>query len=96
MIKIVAKCVIKNDHINAFKAIAETLVDATRANDAGCISYELFQDSENKNVFVFVETWEDMQAIGLHAKKPHFKQAIEQITPISEQEMAVNVMNLVK
>lgn len=96
MIKIIAKCVIKNDKTDEFKVIGEKLVDATRANDKGCISYELFQDAEAKNVFVFVETWENIEAVGLHAEKPHFKDAVAKITAISETEMAVNVMNLVK
>lgn len=96
MIKIVAKCVIKNDKIEDFKAIANKLVDATRANDTGCISYELFQDAEAKNIFVFVETWENKEAVELHGNKVHFKDAIAQIASISETEMAVNVMNLIK
>lgn len=96
MIKIIAKCLIKNDHINEFKVIAEKLVDATRSNDTGCISYELCQDREHENTFVFMETWEDLQAINQHVEQPHFKHAVEQIALISEQEMIVNIMNLVK
>jgi quinol monooxygenase YgiN len=71
MIVIVAKNIIKEGKGEEFKAAAAPLIEGTRA-EAGNISYELYSDIENPNVYTFIEKWQDEAAIESHFAAPHF------------------------
>jgi quinol monooxygenase YgiN len=55
----------------------QVLVEAARdcisktRKEAGCISYELHQSVSDANTFVFVERWENREALEAHFKAPH-------------------------
>jgi len=58
--------------------IGQTVAAASRL-EAGCISYRLYEDTENENEFVFVEEWDSDEALRRHFATPHiaaFMQAI--------------------
>ncbi|MUJ19474.1 putative quinol monooxygenase [Aliivibrio fischeri] len=46
------------------------LLDPTR-KEVGCIQYDLHQDNENPNVFVFHEQWESEECLQAHLDTPH-------------------------
>ncbi|MDR0817909.1 MAG: antibiotic biosynthesis monooxygenase [Clostridiales Family XIII bacterium] len=74
MIVIVAKNTLKPGKAEEFKAAAAPLIEGTRA-EAGNISYELYADIADPNVFTFIEKWQDEAAIESHFAAPHFKAA---------------------
>lgn len=39
--------------------------------EQGCISYQLCRDTENESDFVFVEEWQDQDALDKHFRTPH-------------------------
>ncbi|BCG57129.1 putative quinol monooxygenase [Paenibacillus sp. URB8-2] len=47
------------------------LVAASQAEE-GNLSYELYEHSEQKNVFIMVETWRDSEAVKFHNATSHF------------------------
>ena len=55
--------------LNALKALHQ----ATHENDEGCLQYDLHADTEKKNTYVFVETWQSEALLAAHMAKPHFK-----------------------
>jgi quinol monooxygenase YgiN len=46
-------------------------VAAASRREAGCISYQVCQDTESENDFVFVEQWESEDALEQHFGTPH-------------------------
>jgi quinol monooxygenase YgiN len=42
------------------------LIEPTRNQDEGCITYELFQDNEEPAVFYFIENWESEHHLDRH------------------------------
>lgn len=55
-------------------------VAAASRLEPGCISYRLYEDTENENEYVFVEEWESDQALRQHFASTHvavFLQAIQ-------------------
>ncbi|MEP3248367.1 MAG: putative quinol monooxygenase [Sneathiella sp.] len=46
------------------------LIPITR-NEPGCITYDLHQDNENPNHFLFYETWETRDLWQTHMNAPH-------------------------
>ena len=93
MIKVVAKQTIKEDKVEACKAIIVGLVEETRKEE-GCIVYELYQDIKNKNVLTFIEEWESMDALKRHMNSKHFLESMPKITAIQEKEAEVNIYTL--
>jgi quinol monooxygenase YgiN len=50
--------------------IGQKLAAASRT-EAGCISYRLCEDSETANEFLFVEEWENDEALQQHFRTAH-------------------------
>ncbi|WP_368490908.1 putative quinol monooxygenase [Clostridium sp. BJN0013] len=75
MIKIVAKNILKKDQREKFIKLAEELIEKSR-QEAGCISYGLFEDINDNSILTFIEEWEDSKAIEKHNNTEHFKRII--------------------
>jgi quinol monooxygenase YgiN len=46
-------------------------VAAASREEAGCIDYRLYEDTENSNEFVFVEEWQNDEALQQHFRTSH-------------------------
>ena len=90
MITIVAKHVILDDQISAYKNLAKELIIETR-NEPGCIEYDLFEDTSNENILTFIEEWEDEDAIKNHFNSQHFKSILPKMKPLLASETEVNI-----
>ncbi|WP_433745753.1 putative quinol monooxygenase [Falsibacillus pallidus] len=55
----------------AFLNEIKPLIQASR-EEGGNISYKLYQDTENENVFTMVELWKDGEAVAAHNQSEHF------------------------
>lgn len=94
MIKVIAKITVREDMIDTLKSFIPELVAETR-KEAGCISYQLFQEVNNKKVFAMVEEWESPEVLKKHMNSKHFQDAIPKLSEIQEKDMEVNIFNLV-
>jgi len=56
---------------NVLEAL-KALHKATHENDKGCLQYDVHQDMENENTYVFIETWESEALLTEHMEKEHF------------------------
>jgi quinol monooxygenase YgiN len=63
------------DLVRAGQAVAQASRD-----EAGCLGYRLFQDSEDPDAYVFVEEWESQQALDEHFATPHVAAFMAAIT----------------
>lgn len=52
-----------------------TLAAATR-DEAGCISYEVFESISTPGTFVTVEKWKGQSDLDAHMKSPHLSEAL--------------------
>jgi|SRR3954447_5736881 len=64
------------DLVRAGQAVAQ----ASR-EEAGCLGYRIFQDTEDPDAYVFVEEWESQQALDDHFAMPHVATFMEAIMP---------------
>ncbi len=67
---IVAKIVAKLDKIELVKKELIKLIAITKKEE-GCINYDLHQDNENKNIFLFYENWESRELWQKHMNNTH-------------------------
>lgn len=94
MIVILAKCVVKSEGIEQFISYANNLINESRKEE-GCISYELCQELDNKNKFVFVEKWKSKEAIDSHNNSKHFKAIVPKLGELQEGEAEVSLYEMV-
>jgi quinol monooxygenase YgiN len=48
-------------------------VAAASREEAGCLAYRLYEDTEREHEFVFVEEWRDGEALRRHFATPHIR-----------------------
>ena len=87
MIKVIARSVIKENHLPDALKIYKLLVTET-VKESGCITYELFQELDNSNNLTLIEEWEDMEALQRHTQTPHFITLVGQLSAY-ERELPV-------
>ena len=65
--------------VKAKQGLEETLKNELIAlleptgKEAGCITYNLHQNSKHKSLFMFYENWISQQALDEHLQRPHLK-----------------------
>ncbi|MBK5199914.1 MAG: antibiotic biosynthesis monooxygenase [Spirochaetaceae bacterium] len=89
MLKIIAKCNVSEEDSAKFIQNATQLVNITR-KEKGCISYELFHDLENKDIYYFIEEWKDVDAAKVHGSSDYFKAAISTIASTLSTPIEIN------
>lgn len=67
---IVARILAKPEKKSLVKSELLKLIDITRA-EKGCINYDLHQDNENENLFLFFENWENRELWQIHMNNQH-------------------------
>ncbi len=78
MLFVIAEDFIKEEKVETVLSFYEELVLKTR-DEVGCLSYELTHDLKNPGHFIFLEKWEDEDALIKHTKSEHFKRLVPQI-----------------
>lgn len=84
MIKVMARISSQSGAESLMKNILQDLVAPSR-NEAGCQSYELFQDEDNPLEFVTIEHWTEQAAVDAHMATPHVAAAIAKAAPLLAQ-----------
>jgi len=81
------------DKIDLVKTELERLIPITRA-EAGCLQYDLHQDTENPAHFLFYENWESRELWQVHMNAPHLA-AYVKATDGAVAEFTLHEMSLV-
>jgi quinol monooxygenase YgiN len=79
----------KAGEANNVKPLLLALVAASLKEEA-CLQYELYQDGENENLFIFHETWKDATSLEHHTQQPHYKQFEQQAGPLLAEAPALH------
>ncbi len=87
---IVARVLVKEEKRELVKNELLKLIEVTRAEE-GCINYDLHQDNENKNLFLFYENWESRELWQMHINNP-FLAAYLKATEGAVEEFIVHEM----
>lgn len=94
MITVVATNYIKEEKIDEMIQLVKELVEETRKEE-GCISYNLFQDSQDKGTFTFVEEWLSKEHLDVHMQAEHFTRIVPTIKALCRAEGNISVLNKV-
>ncbi|KXX66924.1 MULTISPECIES: putative quinol monooxygenase [unclassified Flammeovirga] len=88
---IVARILAKPEGRELVKSELLKLIDITRA-EKGCINYDLHQDNENENLFLFYENWENRELWQIHMNNQHLADYLK-ATDGAVEEFVVHEMN---
>jgi len=83
MITIVAKSRVIKGQEEAFTAMTKELIEASQLEE-GCLSYDLYRDISDPQVFTFIEVWQDQAAIDRHNASEHFTRVVPQLAAFRE------------
>ena len=78
MIAVIGRVRTDAERREALVAIGQRVTAASRA-EAGCGSYRLYQDTEDPDEFVFVEEWDNDEALRQHFRTPHIAEFMRAI-----------------
>ena len=72
LIMVTAKITAKSGERDNIIAKAQDLITSSRL-DSGCISYNLYASTENEDVLLMFEQWENFELLQSHMQTEHFK-----------------------
>ena len=87
---IVARIEAKKNSVDLVKLELLKLIGTTR-KEQGCIQYDLHQDNENPEIFVFYENWENRDVWQAHMNNDHIKAYLD-ATEGAVEDFTVNEM----
>ena len=70
-------------------AVTRELVAGSQAEE-GCIEYDLYENKDAPNSFVFIEKWKDEAALEAHTKMEHYVNNIGKIGALLAKPAVVN------
>jgi quinol monooxygenase YgiN len=60
-------------------------------NEHGCISYQLHSNTENPNMFTFIDKFQDQEAFDYHYEMVHIKEAFDNFIPPLVESMTITL-----
>ncbi|MDK2743787.1 MAG: antibiotic biosynthesis monooxygenase [Nitrospira sp. BO4] len=78
-LRVIARVKAKEDQIAQVREILSAVVEPTR-REAGCLSYQLVENTSSPAEFVFIEEWASPAAEQAHFSTPHILGALHQLS----------------
>ena len=93
-VRVVAHITARPETLAAVREALVGFIEPTR-KEAGCISYQLFQDNVDPCQFTFVEEWVSDEALDLHLRTPHLSAGAASLGPLMAAPMDVRRCTLI-
>jgi quinol monooxygenase YgiN len=90
MIMVTATITAKPGQRDAVIEKSKDLIESTRL-EPGCISYQLYASTEDKDVLLMLEQWENPEVLESHMQTEHFKAFGVAIKDILAEELDINI-----
>ena len=87
---IIARILAKTEQRELVKTELLKLIDRTKAEE-GCINYDLHQDNQNPDLFLFHENWDSRALWEVHMNNDHLKEYMK-ATDGAVEEFTLNEM----
>ena len=92
---IVAKLKVKADKVKAFTEAAKEIIEKSN-KEAGCKSYQLYQDPYDNTRFVFVEEYKNQAAVDAHFASDYFKAFGPKIGDLVAEPAKIKIVTVAK
>ena len=91
-IYLTATFIVKSEMIFEAKRIFANIVQPS-LNESGCIIYDLFQDAEDAQKFIFIEKWIDQSSLDAHLNAPHILAIQPDLEKILDRPLSIQWLN---
>jgi quinol monooxygenase YgiN len=92
---IIANVLVKPEKVKAFTEAAKEIIEKSN-KEAGCKSYQLYQDPYNSTKFVFVEEYKNQAAIDAHFASDYFKAFGPRIADMVQEPAKIKIISMSK
>jgi quinol monooxygenase YgiN len=92
---IVAKVNVKPEKVKAFTEAAKSIIEKSN-KEAGCKSYQLYQDPYDNTKFVFVEEYKNQAAVDAHFASDYFKAFGPKIADLVAEPAKIKIISVAK
>ncbi|MEM0987024.1 MAG: putative quinol monooxygenase [Pseudomonadota bacterium] len=75
MIGVVATLTIQDGKQGEFEILAKDLMAKVKANEPGCLTYQLYKQKGSENTYIFMEQYASADALKAHGETEYFKAA---------------------
>lgn len=79
MIGVVVNLKVADGKQAEFEAAAKDLIAQVKANEPGCLVYDLFKKKGSETDYVFQEQYRDQEALDAHGKTAYFQAAMPKL-----------------
>jgi len=87
------RMIVRPERRSDFLETMRSMLEPTRV-ERGCLSYRLYQDVEDKNAFVLLETWATQENLESHIRKENQQRLLLLMDLLSEQpELRFNTVS---
>jgi quinol monooxygenase YgiN len=87
-VRVVVKITARPDAVSHMRAVVLALAAASR-KEAGCVSYDVLQNTAEPHVFVLIEEWASAAHLDAHNKAPHVGEAVSKAQPLAAAPLEV-------
>lgn len=95
MIRVVAHLISKVDSVDKTREVLLGLIEPTVA-EAGCITYELHQNTADPTDFTFIEEWTDDASLDAHLESAHLAAAREKLGDLLAEPADIRRYRLIR
>jgi quinol monooxygenase YgiN len=96
MIGVVAKLKIQDGKQAEFEAVAKDLMAQVKANEPGCLTYQLYKEKGSETDYVFLEQYASADALKAHGQTEYFKAAGPKLAPCLAGAPAIEYLDIVE
>jgi quinol monooxygenase YgiN len=89
-VRVIAQFTVLADKVEPFITAARATLVVPSRRDAGCLSYDLWQDSADPTRFVMVEEWDSAAGLQAHLAQPWLQQAVAALRPLGAGAVEVH------
>jgi quinol monooxygenase YgiN len=92
---ITARLNVKPEKVKDFLAVAKEMVENSN-KEAGCKSYQLFQDPYDNTGFIFVESYQNQAAVEAHFMSDYFKAFGPKVADMVQAPAKIKIISVAK
>ncbi|XMB66690.1 putative quinol monooxygenase [Mycoplasmatota bacterium zrk1] len=94
MVQTISKIFVKESKEYEFIELFKEMIEPTQ-KEVGYIQYEMYQDSENSEIFIVLERWETRESFNKHLQSEHFEKIVPKMMKLMEKETELNIAHKV-
>jgi quinol monooxygenase YgiN len=91
MIGVIARFSVLEGKEQEFEQLIAGLGEQVRANEPGCLQYDLFKGQEPR-AYVLMERYQSQEALGIHSKSAYFRAAMGGLGAVLEGRAAIELL----